>query len=185
MSDLKLGHIIEGEQFRDAIHIAVAPVAASHALEPGEHVGFNEDGRADKNADNCIGIVDPFLRKAVQPLETFWLFLYPNTVTGLRHEWTHPAFTKTASKESKTETTKSLSEQWMRAWAVQHFGEDYYSERKVPEQEAYDFAIEAGYSHNIGPYESARDSMKEEWWDHWENITGQKGDRDTYFSCGC
>jgi hypothetical protein len=83
---MKLGEIITGDEKRDAIHIAVAPVTASVKLYPGERVGV--DG---KNLPH-VGIVDPFLNGPVLPGQKFWLFLFPNTVTSLRHEWTHPAF---------------------------------------------------------------------------------------------
>jgi hypothetical protein len=39
-----------------------------------------------------IGIVDPFLDQPVRPGEEFWVFVYPNTITGMRHYWQHPAF---------------------------------------------------------------------------------------------
>lgn len=89
-----LGQLIkDDDRRRDAIHIAVAPVTAVAALTPGQHVGLIANNTEQVGpTDNCIGIVDPFLQHGVEPGQRFWLFLYPNTVTSLRHYWTHPAF---------------------------------------------------------------------------------------------
>ena len=92
-----LGHMPAADARRDAVHVAVAPVVAVELLLPGEHIGLYEDGRAGSAAKH-IGVVDPFRRQEVQPGERFWLFLYPGTVTSLRHVWTHPAF-KTRAPE--------------------------------------------------------------------------------------
>ena len=86
-----LGEIITGDSFRDAIHLAVAPIEAGYTLKPGSHVGLL-NGKADPWASEYIGIVDPFLKEDVQRGQMFWLLLYPNTITGLRHAWSHPAF---------------------------------------------------------------------------------------------
>lgn len=86
-----LGSVLEGEASRDAIHIAIAPVVASHSMGAGDHIGLNDKGEADDEAAP-IGVVDPYLKGKVRKGQRFWLFLYPNTVTGLRHEWHHPSF---------------------------------------------------------------------------------------------
>jgi hypothetical protein len=90
-----IGHLITDDAARrDAIHIAVAPVIAGMTLLPGQHVGFLEDRRIGiVEEKNRIGIVDPFLIDPVQEDQQFWLFMYPGTITSLRHVWTHPAFT--------------------------------------------------------------------------------------------
>ncbi len=96
----QLGRMIgNGELRRDAIHIAVAPVTASCRLAPGEHVGLIEKDNVElvgPCAEN-IGIVDPFLSADVEAGHRFWLLLYPDTITGLRHVWTHPAYSAVAA----------------------------------------------------------------------------------------
>lgn len=88
-TELHVGQIITGlGQKRDAIHIALTPaVCRQKILRPGQHVGKN--GTEERPH---VGIVDPYLRAPVLEGQEFWLFLYPNTVTSLRHEWTHTAF---------------------------------------------------------------------------------------------
>jgi hypothetical protein len=96
----QLGQLIEdGDRRRDAIHIAVAPVTAADRLTPGQHVGLVQEDNLELvgPCDQNIGVVDPFLAKEVEPGQRFWLFLYPGTITGLRHVWTHPVFTKAAA----------------------------------------------------------------------------------------
>ncbi|MBY0232848.1 MAG: hypothetical protein K2W96_26495 [Gemmataceae bacterium] len=85
-----VGKLIEGEARRDAIHVAVAPVVAACALRPGQRVGLVDD-RATPDAEP-IGIIDPYLEGDVPAGARCWLFLFPNTITSLRHVWTHPAF---------------------------------------------------------------------------------------------
>ena len=96
----KLGQLIEdGDRRRDAIHIAVAPVTADERLTPGQHVGLVEEGNLELvgRCDHNIGIVDPYLVAEVERGQRFWLFLYPGTITGLRHVWTHPVFARAAA----------------------------------------------------------------------------------------
>ncbi len=183
MSELNLGEIIafpKGVQ-RDAIHVAVAPVVAAESLSPGDHVNLDSSGRAVfAERGKGIGAVDPYLYGCAHAGETFWLFIYPKTVTGMRHEWQHPAF---PSAESTATARKSESEVWMRKWAVEHILPDYYGEKT--EDAAYAFAIRAGHENHIGAAEDARDYIDTEWWNHWTNITGEYGDREAYFSCSC
>lgn len=190
-SKLSLGRIITTEQHRDAVHIAVAPVTAACVLCAGEHVKLDTDGRARVgHINDCIGIVDPFLRERINIGERFWLYLYPGSITSLRHEWEHPAFEKETKADA--ENPKAASEAWMKAWAIRHMSEDYYGDweddkrpERLSDEQAYANAIRAGHNMNVGPYEDARDHIDKEWWSHWEIITGKAGQRGDYFSCAC
>lgn len=100
-----LGQIIEDTAERDAIHIAIAPVVAAGRVYPGQHVALLGNGPQvaavlPTDPNRPIGIVDPFLTHPVEAGTKFYLFLYPQTVTGLRHEWTHPAFDAAPDKIS-------------------------------------------------------------------------------------
>jgi len=94
----QLGKLASEDDRRDAIHIALAPVVAYCVLCPGEHVGITyvdggpEAFGVEPGNEHAIGIVDPFLTQIVKKGEKFWLFLYQDTVTSLRHVWTSPAF---------------------------------------------------------------------------------------------
>lgn len=107
MIDLKLGEVITTDQKRDAIHVAVVPaVSGERVLRGGDHVGI-ADGRLMKQ-EPYLGVVDPFLRTVVLENQKCWLFLYPNTITSLRHEWVHPAF-PLPEKEPAQSAEKDLS----------------------------------------------------------------------------
>ena len=185
-----LGTLLSADPGRDAIHLATYAVEAGEKLFPGQHIGI-EGGKATAKTTKLLGIVDPFLPAGVNPGQMFWLVLYPRTITSLRHVWDHPAFSPTAilpvSPTSAVENDgKSYSEEWMRRWANQHMSEDYYgNDGRLSPDAAYAGAIEAGHEHHIGPYEDARDHINDEWWDHWEAITGKIGKRGEYFSCAC
>ena len=102
----QLGRLIDnGDRRRDAIHISTAPVIAAAPLQPGEHVGLLQEGNRELVGvcENNIGIVDPFLTTSVETGQRFWLFLYPNTITGRRHVWTHPAFRATPPQSKEME----------------------------------------------------------------------------------
>lgn len=100
MSDVPIGKLVDETAQRDAIHIAIAPVIAAEKLSPGQHIGFVGDSTERvayhevHNKGKYIGIVDPFLTTLVFPDDRFLMFLYPNTVTGMRHHWSHPAFSE-------------------------------------------------------------------------------------------
>lgn len=93
-----IGQLLKYGAVRDAIHVAVAPVGAGeNTLHPGQRIGVTPEDEYEMSYiaapdSPCVGIVDPFLTQPVKPYETFWLFLLPNTITALSHNWSHPAF---------------------------------------------------------------------------------------------
>ena len=173
MSDLGLGQIIRTEQQRDAIHVAVAPVEAAEDLQMGWHVGLDADGKATTKVAKAIGIVDPFLRGPVPKGERFWLFLYPGTITSLRHDWTHPAF---AAKE-KIDVSESIK--WITDWA--NTLNLSYEEAM---QAADDYELRSEYLCEGGLYEGC--SVPDAFWDHYQVIRGKVVEsRGSFFSCYC
>lgn len=180
MSDLKLGLLIDTAQQRDAIHIAVAPVVATERLAPGQHIGFVIAGDTAKvchSGDGVtgIGIVDPFLKAPVFQGERFWMFLYPQTIQGLRHDWTHPAFV--APEPSALDKSKA----WL-ADMAKHCGVSY--ERMMSAIETDDYI-------HMGDNEAYKDWLentirRDEFKHHCEIVLGRQLSAVPYpFSCAC
>jgi hypothetical protein len=180
MDELKLGQLITVPRQRDAIHIAVAPMISGATLRPGQHVGIGESGHAVPLAENLIGVVDPYLMKPVKVGEKFWLFLYPNTITSLRHEWAHPSFSADGI------AVQTESERWLRDFATQvdaDYGEMMYiagTHCEGSSREWADYLIQGGkWEGEVTPGE---------FWDHYKNVTGKspaEGQRPGIFSCSC
>lgn len=165
-----LGKLLDPHEQRDAIHVAIAPVVAAVSLKAGQHVALNEDGCAVPKGV-AVGIIDPFLRQTVKPGDRVWLFLYPGTITSLRHDWTHPAFAPRPASGSET---------WIREFAE---GLDL----------GYEEILEAarGYLKH-GDYlckgkELEGEYVPDEFWTHFEAVTGESAgdDRGNFFTCSC
>lgn len=95
-----LGTIHTEPMNRDAIHIAVAPITLAQILSPGDPIalvpGTTDEGMQPTEHVKAIGILDPFItRRFLNVGERCFVFLYPMTITGLRHVWSHPAFPET------------------------------------------------------------------------------------------
>jgi len=183
MSDtLGLGKIIETSQNKDAIHVAVAPVFAAQLLRPGQHVGFKRKSSNEVEPlpdEQCIGIVDPFLRKPVYTGQRFWMFLYPYTITSLRHDWTHPAFEEASAAKVIIENDGDL--EWLHS-----FAEKADLSYGALIEAAYDYLNNDEYLCQGGKWEGF--GVPEEFWVHFEAVTGRlvlPQARGSFFSCSC
>lgn len=184
MSDIKLGQLTTSEG-RDAIHVAIASVVADERLEPGEHVGLTDEGKANSSVDP-IGIVDPFLKHSIGPGQRFWLLLYPNTVTGMRHHWSHPAF-KDESAPAVDSGDKLRSENWVKDYVRKHCpfwggeSDGGYGEflSNVRGREIYYYGMDC---HSLGDVEDADELFR-----HLSVVLGLKIDASYFeaFTCSC
>lgn len=88
---------------KDAIHIAIAPVECGERLSPGQVIGFVKGSQTvvTGNPKVALGIIDPYLVNNLKKGDWCYMLMFPNTITSLRHEWTHPAFQKQSPKKLK------------------------------------------------------------------------------------
>lgn len=168
-----IGKILDAGQQRDAIHIAVYPVTADEILYPGQKVQFvaGKECRVKewKSDSSAVGIVDPFYDGRIYPDQRCWLFLFPNTVTGMRHEWQHPAFVEFREGASASwEWMRELAKSEMTGW-----GEDrrYFTAEEL-------IQIGKDYLSGEGTFcQQGSDSLSTEldsrsYWAHFQAITG-------------
>ncbi len=182
-NDLGLGKIITGDAGRDAVHIAVAPVVSDQTVYPGQRIGFIEGGNgkvARLQPELTIGIVDPFLTGCVLPGNRFWMYLYPGTITSLRHEWTHPAFDAPRAIQPISEI-QAESKDWIQGFA-KRVGLSYDDLIQAAKE-----WIELGEYINRGSLLSG-ERVPEEFWDHYEIVTGEvvpEEKQGSFFSFSC
>ncbi len=179
-----IGTFHDGSYDRDAIHFAVVPVVAKEHLEPGEHIGFDEGGwrvtATPPEPYKLIGIVDPFLPRDVKEGDRFWMVLYPNTITGLKHVWSHPAISQDGRGVG------SESEKWLRDFANE-VDADYHEMMQIASTHCEGAKSQWGdYLIEGGKWEGQRTPA--EFWTHYQNVTGKKpadNDKPGIFSCSC
>lgn len=184
-----IGKKLQGHERRDAVHFAVAPVIVSGFLRAGEKVKF-APGRTDMvvswdhDDEPPIGIIDPFLECGyVTDKDRCWLFLFPSTITGLRHEWTHPAFPDQASQDSAAtpdESEVDYSRRWLQGFATKYRGS--YADMIA--------GAAAGTGTGFGEdLEYGDFSPGSEFWRHVSIVTGKTFTKEhmerTSFRCAC
>lgn len=176
---------------RDAVHVAVIAVRAHRMLVPGSRVGaVMKDGEYVSADQDHVGIVDPFLQCNAERHDRFWLYLYPRTITGLAHHWTHPKFGDEGGTYA-TPASRLEAESWVRGYLKRIEGPSYEDIiRLVTEGNFYD----EGKYFGLSIYEEclqvtgsdASGSIDSGLWDRLELITGKKiKHRPTYFTCSC
>ncbi len=188
----KIGTILTGAECRDAIHVAIAPVVVAEAAGPGAHVGMTATGEASVLALPLVGIIDPYLKGGVKSGERCYLFLYPNTVTSLRHEWTHPAFERGSEAKCNDrlrEESRPSEAASAEAWITQ-FAENFdMSMTELIQHAEKCLTQEWGF---ITQYDS--DSWRDDWyegeeefWKRYAIVTGKPipNEKPTVFSCSC
>ncbi len=187
MSDTKLGILLEGATDRDAIHCAIAPVTTTEILHPGQHVGLVKGSTTVVTAQTkkLIGIVDPFLKTKVFPGDQFYLLLYQQTVTGMKHRWEHPAFVEAAPPVQLPPPAVDPKAMTAKIWLEGFADEVGLSYRELIE------AAESYLSHDQYLIDGGRwegQSTPPEFWDHYEIVTGTtvpESKRGGFFSCSC
>lgn len=187
--DIGIGRIIEDEAHRDAIHVAVAPVKAACRLWPGQRVSLIQGGQfaTDDAKLPPVGIVDPFLSHPIETGTQFYMFLFPGSITSLRHEWTHPAF---GDAKPSQPADVAASEKWLLDFANSLCDDEdgpmtpsrlmIAADRWV---EYGEFLVERGGQ----SWQYALEGRERDFWHHYEVVRGVKVEEPDarFFSCSC
>ncbi|HYE77583.1 MAG TPA: hypothetical protein VEI97_06330 [bacterium] len=194
--DVTLGTLPGDGDGRDAIHIAIVPLIAATQLYPGDHVGLVGTDKVSTNARPFIGIIDPFLqgREArIRQGQKVWVCLYPRSITGLRHVWTHPAFPEEEKPNDGLEgmvvrvpSPLSEAEQWIRNYA-EGYGFSY-EEMMRAAKEHLEAERRGGYSDGLcGGAEMEGEYTSPEFWRKYQEVTGERVDdiETNFFRCAC
>jgi hypothetical protein len=194
-NELGLGQFITGSKEKDAVHIAVIPLVAGERFYPGDRFTCNSgtDVAMRYSGKDYIGVVDPFLSMRVEVGEKFWGFIKPGTVTGMRHEWQHPAFDYISKNkggvvpgvnDTSIKINISESEAWIRDFCDQ-WNFDYNTLIKEASHPGGYIVADGIDLHCAGELGEDHDLF----WKHLENVTGKRFNdehrQDFGWSCSC
>lgn len=187
MTEIQLGKLIEGAALRDAVHIAVVPLIAGKDLWKGDVVKLSSIDKeialdATYSRDDAIGIVDPFLNNHHVPQGSkFWCYLFPNSVTGMRHHWQHPILDRPPMALSGD------SEKWLCGFAERwNFDYDEMISAGIGANTDWRYVTARGYDlHSAEELGEDHDLF----WSHLEAMTGMTFDEahreGMGWSCSC
>lgn len=192
---VNLGEVPKSDDLRDALHIAVISGVAGEKLRAGQNVKIQEGVWMSCNISNRMAVVDPYIRRPLNKGDLFWACLMPNSVTDVKHVWTHPDFpVKEETAMGKAGFSPKDSEKWLREFVSQANCPQYneviaaavgeFLENRDPEY--YSSAYNCNSEHLYFAGRDAHGDIPPEFWDHVENATGKKcPHRPLYFSCSC
>lgn len=181
-SEPKLGTLAPDNAERDAIHIAIAPVEAGEPVSRGQRIAL-VDGKgyvAITGQGKAIGVVDPFLSVTVNPGQRFWLFLYPSTVTGMRHHWSHPYFTDSGPARDPEGEARRF---------IEKIADICGKEPSELIEDASRYADHPDFGYTIDNSEDYKSVDYDEWvefWKHFSVVTGRSvNDLGCPYTCSC
>lgn len=196
-----LGHLLHGNEERDAIHVAIFPAIAAEDMDPGSHVEIVDPAIkfplvGPTRGKNPIGIIDPFLTMQVKRDQCCYVLLYPRTVTGMRHEWSHPAFDEISRAqdamvvEGLTDDSRQWLEEFARSCGSHWDGSTADVESLIRVAKEYVNTGIEGFAggDSFGAQNNFPDDNPDEFWKHFTNVTGihvpdeRKGNP---FDCAC
>lgn len=184
MSDIDLTRPPEPGAERDAIHVAVLPVIAGEGMYRNGKVRLADCGTAYRGEYNdCIGVVNPFRDGRVEKGDRFWLFLTPNTVTGMRHHWKHPVVDREIPPRDE-------HEQWLRDFSSRwnfNWDEMIQAAMSSEDYDSYERIITA-VGHDLHSPEELGEDLRLFWY-HMEKFTGEDFSEahrsGVHWSCTC
>jgi hypothetical protein len=176
-----IGKKLTESAVKDAVHIAIAPVRVGDDLKPGQRARVRYIGGEARvyeayEDDACDGIIDPYLHGPVKEGDRCWLFLMPGSITGLRHDWTHPSFASVGGAADREE-----SERWLREYATRYEADYEGMVDGAVSGKGYCFGDDDGPPNYRG--------AEADFWRHIENVAGQRFSEQhregTPFRCAC
>jgi hypothetical protein len=181
----RIGELVTTPQERDAIHVAICPVLAHEKFKPREHIGAYYDSNLEEYVASRstlhpkLGIVDPYLTVKIKEGDRFLMFLYPNTITSLKHNWTHPDLPDIANASRIEKDPNGIHLQWM---------EDFASRFRLTSfdmMEAADRYLLNNTFFNKGELFEG-EWIPDEFWDHYEALKNTiVNNRGNFFTCSC